>query len=335
MRFDSAGITWGASNNWFVFGLLGLILFLLVYKIIRSKRVHDILAATKQARVFLLHCSMSKMIVKMILLIAATLCICLALLRPMWNKKEEIVEQEGRDLFIALDISRSMLAADCQPNRLTFAKEKIKKLLPLLNSERVGLILFSGSSIVQCPLTTDYGAFMMFLDALDVDTVSWGTTALDQAISKALESFGTMKERKNKLLVIFTDGEDFSSNLSAVKQEALAQGLHVFTVGVGTQEGAPIPMYDAFGERTGYLQDDKGNVIITRLNEGILRSVALNSGSMYVSVTADDTDLKTLANAVHSFEKEKIEDKKIAALEDQYHYFLLVSFICLLLEWIL
>ena len=275
------------------------------------------------------------MIFKMMLLGVASLFLFVALLRPMWNKKEETVEQEGRDLFIALDISRSMLATDCNPNRLICAKNKIKKLLPMLSSERVGLILFSGSSIIQCPLTTDYGAFMMFLDAIDAETVASGTTALDQAIAKALEAFGAMKDKKNKLLVIFTDGEDFSSNLTTIKRQAIQQGLHIFTVGVGTQEGAPIPLYDPYGKQIGHQLDDKGNVVITHLNEGILRSVAQDSGSIYLSATADDSDLRSLVHAVSSFEKEKIEDKKIAMLEDQYHYFLLVSFICLLLEWIL
>jgi Ca-activated chloride channel family protein len=253
----------------------------------------------------------------------------------MWNKKEETVEQEGRDLFIALDISRSMLAPDCLPNRLMCAKSKIKKLLPMLSCERVGLILFSGSSIIQCPLTTDYGAFLMFLEAIDAETVSAGTTALDQAIAKAMDAFGLMKDKKNKLLVIFTDGEDFSSNLAGIKQDAIKKGLHIFTVGVGTQEGAPIPLYDAYGKQIGHQLDDRGNVVITHLNEGILRSVAQDSGSIYLTLTTDDSDLRSLVRAVTSFEKEKIEDKKISMLEDQYHYFLLISLFCLLLEWIL
>ena len=198
MNMDMFGITWGASGNWFVVAIIALLFVLLLYRLVRMYRVHKVLAPTKQARMFLRHCSLSKMILKIILLSIASLFLFVALLRPMWNKKEETVEQEGRDLFIALDISRSMLATDCSPNRLTCAKNKIKKLLSMLSCERVGLILFSGSSIIQCPLTTDYGAFMMFLDAIDAETVSAGTTALDQAIAKAMESFGQMKDKKNK-----------------------------------------------------------------------------------------------------------------------------------------
>lgn len=335
MNIPINSITWGAQHNWFVGIIVVLLVMLLCYRLFRIIRSRNLLAPTKHARVFLRHCSLPKMVMKIFLLSIASVGIFFALLRPMWNKKEEVVEQEGRDLFIALDISRSMLATDCEPNRLTCAKNKIKELLPMLSSERVGLILFSGSSIIQCPLTTDYEAFLMFLDAIDVHTVSSGTTALDQAISKALEAFGPMKDKKNKLLVIFTDGEDFSSNLSRVKQEAYEKGLHIFTIGVGTSQGAPIPLYDPYGRQSGHQLDDNGNVVISRLNEGILRSVAQDSGSMYISLAQDNSDLKMLVRSVESFEKEKLDDKTIAGLEEQYYYFLMISFLCLLLEWVI
>lgn len=335
MNIDIAGISWGAQENFFVIAIVIFLWLLLMYRLVRTYGIYGMLAPTKQARAFLRHSSKLKVCIKICLICIASFFLFVALLRPMWNKKEETVEQEGRDLFIALDISRSMLATDCAPNRLICAKNKIKKLLPMLSCERVGLILFSGSSIIQCPLTTDYGAFMMFLDAIDAETVSAGTTALDQAIAKAMEAFGQMKDKKNKLLVIFTDGEDFSSNLAGIKKDALEKGLHIFTMGVGTLEGAPIPLYDPYGKQIGHQLDDKGNVVITHLNEGILRSVAQDSGSIYLTLTSDDTDLRSLVRAVTSFEKEKLEDKKIAMLEEQYHYFLLISLLCLLLEWII
>jgi Ca-activated chloride channel homolog len=328
-------IEWGASNHWYYFPLVGIAIMLLLYRLIRMNRVRKQLAGTKQAKNFLSNCSFPKTIIKIVLIIVAFISLFMAFLRPMWNKKEEIVEQVGRDLFIALDISRSMLATDCNPDRLTCAKEKIKKLLPMLSCERVGLILFSGSSIVQCPLTTDYAAFLMFLDQIDAETISLGTTALDAAIGKAMDSFNAMPDKKNKLLVIFTDGEDFSSNLSDIKSKAISQGLHIFTMGVGTPEGAPIPLYDIYGKQIGHQKDSQGNIVISRLNEGILKAVAHDSGSIYLRLTSDQSDLNQLVNAITGFEKEKLEDKKLAMLEDQYHYFLLVSFACLLFEWIL
>ena len=261
--------------------------------------------------------------------------LCLALLRPQWNKSEETIMQEGRDLYVALDISRSMLATDCNPNRLIFAKEKIKKLIQHLSCERVGLILFSGSAFVQCPLTSDYSAFNLYLDAVDAELISSGTTALDQAIMQALTSFEAVPERKNKLLVLFTDGEDFSHNLHDVKQQATEAHLSIFTVGIGTPEGAPVPLFDVHGKLIGHQKDKYGGVVISRLNEGILSSLAQDAGGTYIRATNNDDDIMMFINKVQVFEKEQLAERKHSRYEDQYHYFLLVSFICFALEWLL
>jgi len=243
--------------------------------------------------------------------------------------------QEGRDLYIALDISRSMLATDSSPNRLICAKEKIKRLIKKLSCERVGLILFSGSAFVQCPLTSDYAAFHLYLDAVDAELISSGTTALDQAIRQALTSFVSIPERKSKLLVLFTDGEDFSHNLNDIKQEATDSHLSIFTIGVGTPEGAPVPLFDHHGNIIGHQKDAKGGVVISRLNEGILRTLSQDAGGSYIRATDNDDDVTAFVSAVNAFEKEELAEQKFSRYEDQYHYFLLVSFICFALEWLL
>jgi len=334
MKTTLFGITWGAIEHSLWFFLLFIASGLLIYRFMRTQKAIRLLAGPWVKRLFQ-HVSPYKNIAKMILTFIGVLFLLLALLRPQWNKKEEVIAQEGRDLFIALDISRSMLAADVQPDRLTYAKQKIKQLLQRLDAERVGLILFSGSAFVQCPLTADRSAFTLYLDQVDVETISSGSTAIDQALREALRAFNRVPERKNKLLVLFTDGEDFSSNLSSFKQEAQKENLRVFTIGVGTPEGAPIPLYDGSGKRIGHQQDEKGGIVITRLNEGILRTLAHDAGGVYMRVTPDDTDMKTLVNHVHNFEKEKLEDKTFSQLEEQYPYFLLVSFISLVLDWLL
>ena len=222
-----------------------------------------------------------------------------AFLRPQWGKQEQMVTQEGRDLIIAVDISRSMLAQDVKPNRLTFAKEKIKKLLYNLSCERVGLIVFSGSTIIQCPLTTDYAAFFLFLDQLDVDTISQGTTALDQAIKASLQVFESIPTRKTKLLIAFTDGEDFSSNLQGVKDRVIADGLSIFTVGVGTDHGAPVPILNDQQKQIGWEKDEHGKVIMSRLNEKLLIDISMQSGGKYVHAVAGDDDIKLLINSIN------------------------------------
>lgn len=335
MSLTLGGINWADTHALIYFPLLGIAIGLIIYRYYAKQSLMKYLAVKKYHSLLFSHYSYVTSWIKSLLLATSLLFLFLTLLHPQWSKKEEIVTQEGRDLLIALDISRSMLAQDLKPSRLECAKSKIKKLTSLLSCERVGLILFAGAPFVQCPLTTDYGAFHMFIDTLDVQTVSSGTTAIEQAINKALQLFGSMKDKKNRILVVFTDGEDFSSNLMGIRQQAKDMGLHIFTIGVGTPEGAPVPAIDEQGKQKGVQYDNKGTIVISRLNEGILRSLSQETGAEYIKITSDDADIERLAQAVQRYEKEKFEDKKFERYEEQYPYFLIVSFICLALEWLL
>lgn len=329
------GITWAAPENaWFLCVVL-LLVCVLVWAFYKRAHIIALLADPQWQAQLIQQYSTWRSGIKSLLLGFGILFLALGLLRPSWHKKEELVEQQGREILIALDVSRSMLANDYKPNRLEFCKKKIKSLLSALPSERVGLLLFSGSAVVQCPLTTDYSAFYMFLDQVDAEAIASGTTALDQALHKAIELFSAAPSRKNKLLVVCTDGEDFSSNLSAIKQKAHDIGLTIFTLGVASTEGAPIPLFDRRGQQIGHQKDEHGTIVISRLNEGILRNLALDAGGSYLHATSDNSDIQALAGKVQQFEKERFEDKKVTQLEEQYHYFVGAGFLCLLLEWIL
>ena len=326
-------IHWGTPNNLWCFILLAIAAVLLSIRY-NKKRIAQHLLVGAHAE-FLRNYSPKKQLLKSFLFCIGFLFLCVALLRPQWNKSEETVMQEGRDMYIALDISRSMLAADCKPNRLAYAKEKIKRLIKKLSCERVGLILFSGSAFVQCPLTSDYAAFFLYLDAVDAELISSGTTALDQAVQQALTSFAAVPDRKNKLLVVLTDGEDFSRNLHTIKQEATDAHLSIFTIGVGTPEGAPVPVFDHHGNSIGHQKDAKGGVVISRLNEQILQSLSHDAGGRYLRATDNDDDVIAFTQLVQSFDKEQLVERKHSRYEDQYHYFLLITFICFALEWLL
>jgi len=334
MTINIFGITWAEPHYLIWFPLLLIAFAILFYRFRRVQSLRVLLAGTEFARLFH-NLSLAKQRFKLLFMSIGLLFLFLALLHPQWNNVKETVRQEGRELFIGLDISRSMLATDCVPNRLQCARQKIKQLLPLLSCERVGLILFSGSAFVPCPLTADHAAFYTFLDQVDAELISSGTTALDQAIKQAIRSFKNMPKRKNKLLVLFTDGEDFSHNLAGVKQEAVQEGLHIFTIGVGTTQGAPIPLFNTQGRQVGHQKNTDGNVVISRLNEGILRTLAADAGGTYLPMSKDDTDINTLVSYVQQYEKEHFEDKTFSRLEQQYPYFLLVSFFCFALEWLL
>lgn len=329
------GITWAATSTFIYSPILIIALACMIYRLARVKQVVSLLSSPHHSGRILKNFSWARQICKVIFLSIGLVFLFLALARPQWGKKEEKIAQEGRDLFIALDISRSMLAQDCKPNRLACAKAKIKLLVERLSCERVGLILFSGSSFVQCPLTSDYAAFYMFLDQIDVETISSGTTSLDQAIMLTLDTFKTLSNRKNKLLAIFTDGEDFSMQLPRVKEEIKNMGLHIFAIGVGTEQGAPIPLTDERGKQKGHQKDKKGNVVISHLNEQLLASLAQDSGGIYIRMTPDDSDMRALIKKVVSYEKEKFQDKKVSTYQEQYPYFLAISLICFAGEWIL
>lgn len=310
----------------------GLLTF---YRLRKTDAMAHLLSNAQSKKKLLLNYSYPIKVIKSALFVLSVLFLCIALLRPQWNEIESPIPHEGRDVLIALDISRSMLAQDVQPNRLEYAKEKIRKLLKQLKSERVGLMLFSGSTFLQCPMTEDKSAFLMFLNSVDVETISSGTTAFDQAIKGAITIFEKIPERKSKLFILFTDGEDFSSNLTAVKKRAASIGLHIITVGVGTSEGAPIPLYDAKGKQAGHQLDTKNNVVISRMNEGILHRLAQDTGGLFVPISSDDNDIKQIKLFISSFEKERLADKQVKRYQEQYAWPLLISFICLLIEWLL
>jgi Ca-activated chloride channel family protein len=269
------------------------------------------------------------------LLIVALTFIFIALLRPQWGKKERVIEQQGRDVLVVLDISRSMLAQDVRPNRLEFTKLKIRNLLSRLKAERVGLILFSGTAFVQCPLTIDHDAFLMFLDQVDVETIASGTTAIDKALLEAMKVFKQIPGRKNKLIVLATDGEDFSLHLEQVKRMARDEKVRLFALGVGSEQGAPIPILDIHGKQIGHEKDKDGKVVLSLLNEKMLKGMAQQLGGLYVRASYYDGDIEQITQAIKRFEKEKFEDKKISLYEDRYPLLLGVAWILLALEWIL
>ena len=326
----------GLQNRFWICGLLCVVVLFLFFRVYRQIKTVKKLVAIRFQSLLLYQRSFFYKFLKNGFFFLGFLTLSLALLQPQWDKKEENVQQEGRDLLIAVDISRSMLGQDLKPNRLEFAKQKIKKLLFNLSCERVGLILFSGDAVVQCPLTKDYSAFFMFLDNLDVETISSGTTTIEGAISLALQTFESMPERQTKLLCIFTDGEDFSTNLAGIKEKAEREHLAIFAFGVGTKFGAPIPVLDSQGKQIGFEKDASGNIVMSKLNDGILKNLTVQTGGKYIPTTPlSHDDIKEFIAEVQKFEKDSLEDATVQRYQEQYPYFVAVSLICFILEWLL
>lgn len=313
-----------------------LLIALLIHRYVRTQQSIKKLCAPQHQKQLLHNFSLPRRIAQLVCIGTALILLWLALLRPQGPSLGKISTIErGRDVIIALDISRSMLAQDYQPNRLTFAKQKIRSLLTRLSSERVGLIIFSGSAIVQCPLTKDFDAFLMFLDALDAETVSGGTTAIDSALQTAIHLWKENLDRKNKLLVICTDGEDFSQNLSAIQAEAKNLHIHVCTLGIGTPQGAPIPLYDEQKQLIGHQKDSNGTIVMTRINEKILSTIASTLSGKYIRAANNDTDITALHEWLTAFEKEDLGTATEEQHEEYFMFFTAAAFLLLLIEWIL
>ncbi len=204
-------------------------------------------------------------------LVLAVVCLILALARPQWGFAWEEVKRRGLDIVAAIDTSKSMLAEDIPPNRLARAKLAALDLMQLARSDRLGLVAFAGNAFLQCPLTIDDTAFRQSVEALDVNVMSQGGTAIAEAIEAAL---GAFKEGENfKVLVLFTDGEDHDSGALEAAQKAAQSGLQIFTIGIGTTEGDLLRVKDARGN-SDYVRDEQGNVVKSHLNEKLLQQIA-------------------------------------------------------------
>ncbi|MCU0608145.1 MAG: VWA domain-containing protein [Chitinispirillaceae bacterium] len=252
-----------------------------------------------------------------------------ALVRPRFGVKMEMFERRGIDLMVALDISESMLAQDIAPNRLDRAKHEIAKLMDLLRGDRVGLIVFAGESFVQCPLTLDYGAAKMFLDAVSTGWVQIQGTALAEAIDQAREAFNS-KAHKHKVLVLISDGEDHEGSAVDAAKKAAGEGVIIYTVGVGSESGVPIPI-----SKSGsvvYKKDKSGNLVMTRLDPVTLEKIAIESNGKYFHA-GTDLDLSRIMAEIERMEKKALGSSHLNIHEERYQFFLLIALLLLITEF--
>lgn len=279
--------------------------------------------------------SSKKNIIKIVLYSLALLAFSVCLFRPKFGKKPQSVVQEGRNVLIALDMSRSMLAKDLLPSRLEFIKLKLRVLLDRLGPERVGLILFSDKAFLHCPFTSDFNAFFSFLDQACLQTISSGGTAIGKAIDEAIRTFKNLGNfnNSNKILFLITDGEDFSDDMESSILEAKNAGLKIFTVGAATLSGAPVPIIDADGREIGHEKDRKGGIVMTRLNEKFLRSLSERFEGEFIRVSSSDSDVDKIIQSIEKFEKERMDDRKANLYEDRQNIFSAIFALFLVFEW--
>ena len=267
---------------------------------------------------------------KAIFVTLAFLFLLLALTRPQWGYQWEDYKQEGVDIIIALDVSRSMLAEDIKPSRLERAKRKISDLLYMLRGDRIGLVAFAGTSFVQCPLTLDYAAARIFLNAIDTDLIPVQGTALGEALRKSTKAFRT-QENKSKAIILITDGEDQTGQAMKAAEDAKKAGVKIFTIGIGKEIGAPLPNPNM---GSGFLKNENGDVIITKLNESILQKISIMTGGSYVRSVTGDIDLKTiyLDQINQNLDKNKFKSERRKIWQERFQWFIFLAFLILVYE---
>ncbi|MDP6779409.1 MAG: VWA domain-containing protein [Candidatus Latescibacteria bacterium] len=270
--------------------------------------------------------------VKAALVIGGFGLLSLALVQPQFGTKTELLHRRGVDIIIALDTSMSMLAEDISPNRLQRALYEIEGLIDRLQGDRIGLLAFAGKSFTLCPLTLDYTAAKLFLDAVGVDTIPAQGTAIAEAIRSATRSFGTQGQ-KYMVLILITDGEDHGGDPLAAAEEAATAGVRVYAVGVGTPEGELIPVRSQ-GRRE-YLKDRRGNIVKTRLDEATLARIAEITDGAYIRAQAGGVGVEEAYAQISQMEKRDLGSRRYTQYKHRYQWPLGLAFLCFVFEALL
>jgi tetratricopeptide (TPR) repeat protein len=278
--------------------------------------------------------STAKRVVKHTILLLALASLILAAANPLVGTRLEEVKREGIDLFVALDVSLSMKAEDIRPSRLDKAKRDVSDLLRKLHGDRVGLVIFAGDAYVQFPLTADYSAADLFINAVDVDAVPVAGTMIGNAIELGLKSF-RQDLPTQKAIVVVSDGENTEGDITSAVEKARKEGVRIFTIGMGTPEGTPIPIYNTGGERTDYKHDRAGNIVLSRLDETILQQIALSTGGSYRRATNAGNEIDEIFKELSSLQKTAMGSLQVTGFEDQFYYPLALGILLLLLETLL
>lgn len=274
--------------------------------------------------------SVAKSVLKLIVLALVFACLALALVNPKIGTKLETVKREGVDIVFAVDVSKSMLAEDIAPNRLEKSKRIVSEIINNLASDRIGIIAYAGQAFPQLPITTDYAAAKMFLQGMNTNMLSSQGTAIDEAINLA-KTYYNDEEQTNRVLFIISDGEDHSNRAVSAVEEAVEEGIKVFTIGIGTTKGAPIPE-KVKGVVESYKKDKNGEVVITKLNNEILDRIADQGNGVYINGTNTESVIEYVKELLNQMDKTEFEAKQFADFKDQFQWFLGAAIFFLFLD---
>lgn len=267
---------------------------------------------------------------KFSLLLLAFVCLVLALVNPKIGTKMETVTREGVDIVFAIDVSKSMEAEDVAPNRLEKSKQLVTQIINNLASDRIGIIAYAGSAFPQLPVTTDYASAKMFLQAMNTDMVSSQGTAIKEAIELSTTYFKE-EDPTSKVLFIISDGEDHEGDIGNVAAEAAQKGIQIFTIGVGSLKGGPIPI-KRNGVIQSYKKDQNEETVITKLNESTLKEIAADANGEYIQGNVTETVIEKVTESLQNMDKTEFEAKQFADYQSQFQWFLGLAILLILLD---
>ena len=252
----------------------------------------------------------------------------LGIARPQIGAKLSEHKTRGAEVMIVLDVSNSMLAEDYSPNRLERAKLAISRIVDRLQEDRIGLIVFAGTSFVQLPITTDYVSAKMFMNSISTESVPVQGTAIGEAILTAVRSFSAESE-KSRAIIVITDGENHEDDPVEAAKTAYDMGILVYTIGVGSPEGQPIP------SEGGLMKDRNGDIVVTRLDEETLREIARAGGGAYVHAGNEEFGLNPVIEDIRKLEAEEYRSVVFEEYDEQYMYFFGIALALFVLEMLI
>jgi Ca-activated chloride channel family protein len=322
------------ANPDFLYLLLLLPVMILLYLIntIRKNRALKRLGNIQLVGTLVPEMSRVRPLVKFILQLIAVATGVIMLSRPQFGSKIEDVKKEGVEVIIALDVSNSMLAEDIQPDRLTRAKQAISRLVDNLDKDKIGLIVFAGDAYTQIPVTTDYISAKMFLSAISPEMVPKQGTAIGAAITLGMRSFSP-GEGKSKALIIITDGENHEDDPVSAAEEASKAGIVIHTIGIGSTDGVPIPVF--IKGKKDFLKDVDGNTVISKLDEEILKKIAIAANGSYVRASNSNIGLDEIFSEIRKMKKQELESTMYTEYNDQFQIFAAISLILLIADFII
>ncbi len=265
---------------------------------------------------------------KFILLLCAVVCIIVALARPQFGSKLKEVEREGVEIMFVVDVSNSMLAEDFQPSRLERTKSAINRLLDGIKQDKIGLIVFAGDAYVQLPITSDYRAARNFVAQISPNLVSKQGTAIGAAIDMAANSFSSQSEG-SRVIILISDGENHEDNALSAAANAADKGITIYSIGIGTPEGAPISIGGEF------IKDKDGNMVVTKLDEQVLQQIAISTGGGYIRATNQSMGLSEIIAQVNDTEKARFTSTVFEEYNEQYQYLIWAALAFLLLDMLM